>query len=294
MTIQRILRNCSLPPLDAELILSHVLNKPREYLLIHPESKLTTVQIAKFRKLIKRRVKGEPIAYLLGKKEFYGLEFAVNKNVLVPRPETELLVELAVKNIIDTKNKIPDTVIDVGTGSGNIIISIVKNIPANIRGKIDFYASDISEKALNIAKKNAHKHKTEKFITFIKSDLLKFALKKKLKGNILIVANLPYVMEKIYRRNKKGLIYEPKQALFSRRNGLEHYTRLIAEIRKLRSSCQFKHISVLFEISPEQKRAISKIILKRLPQSNLVFSKDLSRRTRVMIIWANKEVYPGK
>jgi len=106
MDIKKILQNTLLPPLDAELLLSRTLKKPREYLFIHPEKKLTKNQIVKFNNFSKRRVKGEPIAYLFGKKEFYGLEFLVNKNVLIPRPETELLVEAALREIMNKESGI--------------------------------------------------------------------------------------------------------------------------------------------------------------------------------------------
>ena len=100
--------------------------------MAHPEEELNKSECKKFTVFVKRRSRGEPIAYIAGKKEFYGLDFIVNKNVLIPRPETELLIEYVLKKILDTEYNIPDTIIDIGTGSGNIIISIIKNIPDKI------------------------------------------------------------------------------------------------------------------------------------------------------------------
>jgi len=278
-------------PLDRELLLSHALNKPREYFFTHTEKELSSIQVKKYNKLVNRRLKGEPIAYLTGKKEFYGLDFIVNKNVLIPRPETELLVEEVLRQIQNTrqrrgspkaaKYKIPDIILDVGTGSGNIIISVIKNLPANARKKINFYATDISKKALFIAKKNARKHKILRLIKFIKSDLLKFIHKKKLEGNTIIIANLPYVSPQMYRKHKKNLRFEVKKALASEKNGLEYYIRLIREIREIVSIGKNKEVLILLEISPEQKKGILDIIQKFLPFSRVDFFRDLAGHWRV-------------
>ena len=268
-------------PLDRELLLSYVLKKPREYLFAHPERKLSASQIKTYEKLTVRRAKGEPIAYLTGKKEFYGLEFSVNRNVLIPRPETELLVELVLKNIQDTKYKIRNTsIIDIGTGSGNIIIAIAKNIPEKMARNTKLFAIDISEKALEVARANAKKHKVGKKIKFTQSNLLKFIYKNKLKENLIIIANLPYVSPKIYRERKENLRFEPKKALISGKRGLEHYIRLIGEIREIVSIGKNKEVLILLEISPEQKKDILDITQRFLPFSGVDFFQDLVGRWR--------------
>lgn len=288
MTVQQILRNKDIlrhiAPLDLELLLSCVLKKPREYLFTHPRKKLAKNQIAKFNSLAKRRVKGEPVAYILGRKEFCGLEFIVNRNVLIPRPETELLVDLAIKKILNTKYRILDTIIDIGTGSGNIIISIVKNIPAKIRKKMNFLATDISPKAIEIAKKNARKHKVDKRIKFIRSNLLEFALQRKLRGNIMIVANLPYVSRNLYQKYKSNLKYEPEKALISPKRGTGCYIRLVRDIIKIRESGKLDRTLAFFEISPEQKKEIFKITKQALPAAKIQFFKDLSGKMRIVEI----------
>lgn len=277
MTIREILLKHSkcLSPLDAEILLSLAIKKPREYLFAHPESELNLTQLKKYNFFTKRCRCGEPIAYISGKKEFFGFDFEVDRNILIPRPETELLVE----KVLDLVPKVePLTIIDIGTGSGNIIISIVKNIPAEQRRKMKFYATDISKKALSVAKKNAAKHKVAKYIKFVKSDLLDFIREKKIKGNALIVASLPYVSDGLYKKNKDALKYEPKNALLSKKNGLGHYEKLIKQARKILFN---DHCAMIIEISPEQKQLLARIIKKELPMARISFSKDLSGKTRI-------------
>jgi release factor glutamine methyltransferase len=317
MTIKEILRNTSLnheiSPLERGILLSLALNRPKEYTLAHSEKKLTRLQEKKFIDFARRRSAGEPIAYITGKKEFFGLDFIVNKNVLIPRPETELLVENAIKKInlffchpaLDAGSREsaipPDTrfrgddnldIIDIGTGSGNIIISIAKNIPSKIRNKTNFYAIDISKESLRIVKKNAKRHKLDKKIKFIQSDMLEFfrpsAKKNKKINNILIVANLPYVSPALYRKNKNNLKYEPKAALLSRNNGLAHYIKLFKQVRLLIAD----RYSLILEISPEQKPEIGRIIKEYLPKTKIHFFKDLAGKWRMAEIKTSSRPSP--
>lgn len=285
MTIQEILKKTyleyELSPLDAGILLSLAVGKPKEYVLAHPEKKMTKLQINKFENFAKRRFAGEPVAYITRKKAFFGLDFLVNKNVLIPRPETELLVECTLEKILNKEYGIPDVIIDVGTGSGNIIASIAKNIPGKIKRKINLYAIDISEKSLQVAKKNAKKHEIEKEIKFAQSDLLEYFLNKKNKfKNILIIANLPYVSPEIYQRNKKNLEYEPKRALFSREKGLSHYKKLLKQVCSLLTI----HCSLILEFSPEQKTELGRIIRGYLPKSKVKFHKDLAGKWRLALL----------
>jgi release factor glutamine methyltransferase len=274
---QKIYSKYKLSPFDTEILLSLALAKPKEYILAHPENKISPAQIKKYHSFSKRRSIGEPIAYIAGKKEFFGLDFIVNKNVLIPRPETELLVECALK-----KYKIPNTIIDVGTGSGNIIISIAKNIPSKIKNKTNFYAVDISKKSLEVAKRNAKKNKIDQKIKFIQSDMMEYFLKNKVKlGNIFIVANLPYVSPEIYKKNNDNLKFEPRNALLSGNKGLDHYMKLFQQIKALCDKCYMLHVSCFVEFSPEQKSEISRIITRYLPKAKSEFFKDLAGRWRV-------------
>ena len=170
-------------PSDLEILISSAIKKPKEFILTHPEYELDKFKIKNLKLKIARRAKGEPIAYITGHKEFYGLDFKINRNVLIPRPETEALPELVISNLKSAIRKNKKIVIaDIGTGSGNIIISIAKwlkksKLPiANYR----LLASDISPKALRLARQNAKKHKVDKKIKFLQGDLLKFLMDKEI------------------------------------------------------------------------------------------------------------------
>jgi len=243
----------NIPPLEAEILLAAVLKKPPVFLLTRGEKKITKTQNAKYRRLIARRLKGEPVAYLTGHKEFYGLNFKVNKNVLIPRPETELMVEEALKLI--TRNPQPVTLIDVGTGSGCIIITLAKSIKnyrpeadqpwadelspfakASEDKKItnyDFLATDISNGALKVAKQNSRLHDVNKNIKFIQGNLLEPILNSKFlirsasrRTKFVILCNLPYGW-KAWKNNcsldTAGLKFEPQIALFTDNHGLGLY-----------------------------------------------------------------------
>lgn len=280
--------------LDLELIIASVIGRPREFVLTYPEHKFTKNQELKTNNFIARRRRGEPLAYILGKKEFYGLEFKVNKNVLIPRPETEMLVELASCNIKhetynNKKNEL--MVVDVGTGSGNIIISLVKNLinSSSVIRHPSFYAIDISSKALTIARQNAKNHKLTEKITFLKGNLLEPIIKNcsmfHAPCSMIIVANLPYLSYKIYNSAPKDVKkYEPQSALLSNQNGLFHYCKLLKQITEIKKNCSMLHVACFMEISPEQKNPIKKAILTAFPGCHLTFFKDLAGKFRVVRI----------
>ncbi|MFA7243992.1 MAG: peptide chain release factor N(5)-glutamine methyltransferase [Patescibacteria group bacterium] len=209
--------------LDAKVLLLQVIEENDVYLLKNPLFPLTNSQYSKFRRCIRRRKSGEPVAYILGHKEFFGFDFKVNKNVLIPRPETELIVEQAIEFIKHKVQKFEGklNIIDIGTGSGCIIISIANSLRTmgyGLRAKL--YASDISDKALRVARLNAKKNGVNKQIKFFRSDL--FSNGKLPKKFDLILANLPYL-----KSNYKNLDSEPKIALDGGRNGLKIVSSLI-------------------------------------------------------------------
>jgi release factor glutamine methyltransferase len=275
-----------LPPLEQELILSHILKKSREYVLTHPEIQLSKKQEQLFATMSARRLKNEPMAYILGRKEFYGLDFKVTRHTLIPRPETELLVEELIK--LKHKNC---TIIDIGTGSGNIIISIAKNLKFRI-SNLKFIGVDISSKALKIAKYNAKKHGVDKKIRFFKSNLLNYFLNNltiKPFNNLIIVANLPYLSNKIYNSAKSDVKnFEPKIALSGGDDGLDHYKNLFKQIKTLKKNCSMFHaclsgrqVLCYMEISPEQKNELSEIIKRCFPKSKPKFQKDMAQKWRI-------------
>jgi len=266
--------NSSSPILDIELLLTKILNKPKEFLFKYPEKNLTLKQFSKFQKLFKRRFKGEPIAYILGHKEFYGLDFKINKNVLIPRPETEILVEEALNYIKKEKARM---IIEIGVGSGAIIIALAKN------SKAQFFATDISSKALNIAKQNAKFHKTK--IKFFKGNLLAPILQlpnsQFLIPNSLIVANLPYLDHKeenlLPSSNTIGLKFEPKIAYDGGPDGLKYFRQLFAQIQKY----NLKPKAIFLEIGHKQAQKIKNLAKQALPQYKFQVKKDLCGFDRV-------------
>ncbi len=274
--------------IDSEVILSFVINKPKEFLFTHPDFKLTSRQIKKFKKLITRRNKSEPVAYLTRQKEFFGLNFIVNKNVLIPRPETELLVEEALKIIKNSRNK--TTLIDVGTGSGCIPIAISKNVPEK---KLQVLATDISTSALKIARQNSRRHKVK--INFLRSNLLQKILQNNLldTDKILIIANLPYLTAT--QMKEKTIQHEPRAALYGGKDGLQYYKKLLEQIKMLYTppsappsanwrSGRRNGLDTLLEIDPSQSRKIISLTKKILPQAKAELKKDLAGKNRLVII----------
>lgn len=256
--------------LDLDLIIAHVIEKSREFILTHPEYEPTGAQIAKIRTFIQRRGKHEPLAYILGHKEFYGLNFKVTSNTLIPRPETELLVEEVLK--MEPKNK---NIFDIGTGSGNIIISLAKSITT----KNNFIGIELSKEALKVAKQNAKTNQLAEKIKFIHGSLLD---KIKDINESIIIANLPYLSKEIYAATLPNVKkYEPKSALFSPQEGLQHYEELFKQVAKLNP----KGCTIFLEISPEQKNKLPKIIKTYLPQSKIEFQKDLAGKWRLCKIF---------
>lgn len=264
------------PLLEAEILLSAILKKPYEFILTHAERKITKAQAIKYQRLLKRRFKGEPIAYLTGHKEFYGLNFMVNKNVLIPRPETELMIEEALKLVAGGSPRA--TIIDIGTGSGCVIITLAKMLNHN------FTAIDISPQVLTVAKKNAKAHGVNKKIKFIQGDLLRPMIKK-IKSPFIILANLPYgwpAWKNNCSLNTVGLKFEPKIAIFTDKQGLGLYEKLFKQIKAFIPQSAIGH--VLCEFDPRQTVKIKRLIKRELPDSSYQIKKDLSGLNRLAII----------
>jgi release factor glutamine methyltransferase len=275
--------------LDSELILCFVLKKEKEFLFTYPEKKLTATQAEKFHQLITKRAKYLPVAYITNKKSFFGLDFFVNPNVLIPRPETETLVEEVLKITKKVTNhpvaQSPrPLVVDVGTGSGCIIISLAKAIP-----HANFFALDKSAKALTIAKKNAKLHKVTKQITFLQGNLFTPILKSKKRNpdsEIIITANLPYGWN-AWKNNSSvdtfGLKFEPAMALFTGNGGLELYEQLLHQLKILPNK-----ITAFFEFDPRQTIKFKKLIKKNLPYAQIEIISDLCGQDRIAKITLHK------
>ncbi len=254
--------------LDLDCLLGYITGHDRTWLYAHPEITLNKNQKTKLNQLIKRRLKGEPIAYLLGHKEFFGLDFIVNKHTLIPRPETELLVE----EVLSTQNI--TTIADIGTGSGCIAIVLAQNRP-----DWKIYATDISSDALRVARKNSLKNKTE--IIFKKGNLLQPVKNINLDA---IVANLPYVPNP--RSNQKtntytrGLKFEPKNALYAGRDGLNLFKQFFQQIKIFDLHPKY----IYLEIGHNQADAIKKLTNKYLPIASVKIKTDLAKQDRLAII----------
>jgi release factor glutamine methyltransferase len=211
-----------LPQLDVQLILAHVLDKPRTWIAAHGDAHLTDPQIDSVQKEFARLQAGEPLPYILGHWEFFGLDFDITKDVLIPRPETELLVEKAISHLQATTRQNPDRgkrVADIGTGSGAIAISIAMHMPS-----VRIFATDISRPALEVAKRNAEKFHVHHQIEFVECDLLPANNNEQLTFD-LICANLPYIpTDTLHRLPIFGR--EPTLALDGGADGLDLYRRL--------------------------------------------------------------------
>jgi len=282
--VKKLGRNSPTPQLDAEILLVDILKKPRAWILAHPEYELTKPQIINYQLKIARRSHSEPIAYIVNYKDFYNLSFYVNRNVLIPRPETELIVEKSLTYIRQHLKQA--TIIELGTGSGCVTISLMKNLRF-LSKNYHFYATDISKKALNIAKKNAQKYQLTDKLEFVQSNLLQnnkiqTVFKKQL--SIVILANLPYLSKKLYATTKKNVKkFEPKVALLSGQDGLAHYRKLFRQLKLLITKYSAA-ITIFCEISPEQKSKMTKEILVNFPQAKIKFFKDLSNKWRLVKI----------
>jgi len=219
-------------PLAAELLLMHVLQRDRTWLYAHPEFELNSEDAAAYAQLIERRSEGVPTQYLTGRQEFWGLEFEVGPGVLIPRPETEHVIEVALERL-SARRAEPLRIADVGTGSGCIAIALARELP-----RAEIVATDISAATLDYAQRNAARHGVSNRIQFLKADLLKVAIEAPNRAESrfdLIVSNPPYV-----GRNDAGSLprevrdHEPAEALFAGDDGLEIYPALIDEAaRKL-------------------------------------------------------------
>lgn len=271
------------PHLEAELLLSTTIKKPREWILAHSEHKLGKLQITNYKLQITKRLKGEPLAYLTGEKEFYGLNFKINKHVLIPRPETELMVDEVIKKVCAKKKTL---VVDIGTGSGCIIISIIKEL-INTRHKTlntKYYATDISKNALKIARKNAKIHNINKYIKFKHGDLFEPLINKTLRSQILITANLPY-LSPAQIKDSPAIRHEPKLALEAGRDGLKYYKELFEQLKKFQKISNIQYsISMFLEIDPSQSKSITSLVKKELQIKNISIKKDLRGQSRLVFI----------
>lgn len=254
--------------LYSDLILKYMFDYTNSQLFLNRNKILNNDELNEFHKIQKKIKDGLPVQYAIGKWNFYGYDFDINENVLIPRPETELLVENILKENLDNKN-----ILDIGTGSGAISISLyleMKNIGV-LNFSID--ALDISSDALKVAKSNAKKY--DAIINFFESDLFTNISEKKYD---IIVSNPPYLSEKEYLDVDPLLYYEPKLALVGGFTGYEIYSKIVKEARKF-----LTHKGKLFlEIGYLQAEFIKKMLIDE-GYNNIKIIKDYGQNDRVII-----------
>tara|TARA_B100000287_G_C20593478_1_gene765173 strand:+ start:427 stop:1269 length:843 start_codon:yes stop_codon:yes gene_type:complete len=255
------------PYLDSEMLLSKALKIKRENLLTNLNMKLKNKDIIKFNKLIERRRKKEPIAYILGYKSFWKSNFKVNQDVLIPRPETEHVIEEVLKIIPKSASY---NILDVGTGSGCLIVSIILE-----RQRSRGTAIDISKNAINIAKYNAKIQHIENRIKFVNSNIDKFN-----RGKYdLITSNPPYIKKfKIKYLEDDVKLYEPKVALDG---GIDGYSNLKKVIKKSSKLLKTKG-KLILEIDDKQKNITNKILKQNGFYTNKIV-KDLAKKYRCIV-----------
>ncbi|MDT8307307.1 MAG: peptide chain release factor N(5)-glutamine methyltransferase [Anaerolineae bacterium] len=254
---------------DARLLLQHVLQQPRPYLVAHGDEELTPAQQASFEGLVARAAQREPVPYLIGSAPFYGLDFAVSPAVLIPRPETELLVEAALQWAASRSGL---RVVDVGTGSGCIAVTLAKHLPG-----ARIVATDVSAPALALAQENAARHGVAGQIAFVQGSLLEPLSDRP----DLVVANLPYIGDDEWTELEGGVKwYEPAVALRGGPTGLELVGLLLQQARP-----RLQVGGALFlEIGWRQGATARFLAQERFPQAQIELLRDYSGHERVLAI----------
>ena len=253
--------------LDAELILSKTLGLSRETILLNLNEKINDKVLENFNYYLKLRKQNKPIAHILGFKDFWKYKFKVDRDVLIPRPETELIIEQALKILPKLSNK---NILDIGTGSGCIIISIIKE-----RENCKATAIDKSLKALKVAKLNAEMHQVKKKIKFLNIDVDKYFANK----YDLILSNPPYIKDsEILSLDKDVKLNEPKLALSGGKSGLNKVFKVIKKSQKLLKT----NGKLILEIGDKQSKEVKKYLIKNNFNQIQVF-KDLSRKDRCIV-----------
>lgn len=274
---------CTTPALDAEILLAHTLAQARTWLYMYPQAVIEPEQRAAFNGLLQRRARREPVAYLVGAKEFFGLEFEVNRHVLIPRPETELLVETALQILVDDWQKTGDSrqpqldqskihIADVGAGSGCIAIALATRLPG-----ARFLAIDASAEALALARRNARRHNVADRVTFLRGDLLR-PLGRPVD---LIVSNPPYVSRSELQAVAPEVgQYEPRLALDGGEDGLALIRPLLRQAKeKLKPGG-----ALLVEIGSTQGPAVVQTVRNYFPSAGVSIKQDLAGLDRLLVV----------
>lgn len=257
--------------LDAEVLLAYVLNVRRLALYVNIDKKLTAEEITRYANLIKRRLERIPVAYLTGHKEFMGLNFAVTPDVLIPRPETEILAQGVIEHLQGFNRKLK--IADLGTGSGAICVSILK-----FAENVTAAAADISSAALEVAKFNAEKFNVADRINFYAGNLLE-----PLAGQTfdVIISNPPYIAADEFKTLEPEIFEEPRLALDGGNDGLDFYRKIVASAPKFLNDGGFLAV----EIGQNQAAAVGKLIRETENFGRVEIWNDLAKIERVVAAW---------
>ena len=266
---------------EARILLGHVLQLSPEEIVTQPEYDLNAQQVETLETIIQRRMRREPSAYIVGHKEFYDVNFMVDRRVLIPRPETELLVEEALKylkeqNDSPSNNRKHRTVADIGTGCGAIAISLALHT-----SEIKFYATDISQDALEVARQNAQIHNVYDRISFLHGNLLE-----PVKEHVdLIIANLPYIEhDELYNLSTEINSYEPHIALDGGHNGLLYIEQLIGNSKEKLSD----NGCLMLEIGHDQSQQVAELANRSFNNVHYEFVTDPNNIKRVIKIFPER------
>lgn len=260
--------NIEAPKNKARMLLQATLKKSREYLMIYDKKEITENQREQYIKNIKKLISGIPLQYITGRQEFMKLNFLVTKDVLIPQPDTEILVEEVI-NLANTINN--PVILDLCTGSGAIAVSCAKYIK-----NTQIYATDISTKAIEIAKKNAEFNGVKNNIQFIESNL--FSKIKDQKFDI-IVSNPPYIETDTIKNLPKDVQNEPRLALDGGKDGLDFYRKIVESAYKFLNRQGY----LCLEIGYNQKHSVQKILKNQKRYINIYCKKDLCENDRVIV-----------
>jgi release factor glutamine methyltransferase len=256
--------------LDAEVLMADLLDMERINLYVKYDYPLKSTEINSYREMIKKRAQHIPVAYITEKKEFMSLEFTVREGVLIPRPDTENLVEAVIEYCRNKELENPQ-IIDVGTGSGAIAVSLAHYLEdAKVVGV------DLSAQALKVARENMEKHKLSERMSILKSDLLAEFIKREIKGIDIIVSNPPYISEAEMEELSSEVKKEPETALKAGKDGLDYYRRLIPEAEKVLKEGG----SLFLEIGYRQAEAVSELFGDRW--KDVEVKKDYSENDRIV------------
>lgn len=263
--------------IKADILIQFVLNMDKMQLIINQEDEVSKENENIYLTYIEQVIRGKPVQYITNEQEFMNLKFYVDENVLIPQPDTEILVEEAIKTIDEIRPEKNIKVLDLCTGSGAIAIAI-KKYAEDAKKQIEVYASDISEEAIKIAEKNAKRNDVH--INFILSDMFQ---KMEEKDFDIILSNPPYIETQTISSLSKEVQYEPHMALDGGEDGLEFY-RVIAE-----NAHEYlnENGSILLEIGYNQKKKVMQIFEEAKKYSNIRCIKDLSDNDRVIKIDIN-------